>query len=67
MVAGAGKEHKMKGKKGLNQYRWNLVIKKMDNQSAYFINYLRFPPAGTYSLHIIVDDIIMKKEFVILK
>ncbi|MGM0573289.1 MAG: VPS10 domain-containing protein [Bacteroidota bacterium] len=60
-------DHKMHGKKGLNQYRWNLVTEKVDNQKPYFVQYKKFPPAGTYKLRIAGDDMLMEKEFAIHK
>jgi photosystem II stability/assembly factor-like uncharacterized protein len=47
-------------RKGFNQFRWDLVIRRMDSPRPYFINYDRFAPAGTYDIQILGDGIDLK-------
>jgi len=47
----------IKGKKGYNQYRWNLVTDTVNNQQPYFVEYLRFPAPGDYTMKLIGDGI----------
>lgn len=55
-------EKYFEGKKGYNQYRWNLVTEKVDNQAAYFIHYLKFPEPGNYTLRITGKGCIMEGD-----
>ncbi len=43
--------------KGFNQFRWDLVIKRVKSPRPYFVYYDRFAPAGMYEIQIIGDGI----------
>ncbi|MDX2414233.1 MAG: hypothetical protein QNK33_03485 [Bacteroidales bacterium] len=49
-------------KKGLNQFRWDLILKENNSQQPYFIQYLKFPPAGSYILRIKGDNISLSRN-----
>ena len=53
------------GKRGFNQYRWDLVIEEDNNQAPYFIQYLRFPKSGNYTLTLKGEGFEISKEMVI--
>jgi len=57
----------LKGKKGFNQYRWNLVAKRADSPQPYFTRYLEFAPPGTYEIQIVGDGVDLKTELTIIK
>jgi hypothetical protein len=42
----------IEGRKGLNQYRWDLIVEKVSSDQAYFIHYDRFLTEGTYHLQL---------------
>lgn len=44
------------GVKGLNQYRWDLIVKKQTSDNPYFIHYDQFIKAGTYQVKISSED-----------
>ena len=52
----------IKVSKGINQYRWDLVINETDNQLPYFIHYLTFPGPGKYTLNIKGEDFSVSKK-----
>ncbi len=54
------------GKKGFNQFRWDLVTKRVDSPQPYFTGYLEFAPAGTYEIQVTGDGIDLKTELIIL-
>jgi photosystem II stability/assembly factor-like uncharacterized protein len=56
----------LKGRKGFNQIRWDLVTKRIDSPQPYFTGYLEFAPAGTYEVQIVGDGIDLKTELTIL-
>jgi hypothetical protein len=56
----------LKGKKGFNQLRWDLVIERADSPQPYFTDYLEFAPAGTYKIHVVGDGIDLKTELTII-
>jgi flagellar hook assembly protein FlgD len=55
----------LKGKKGFNQFRWDLVTKRNDSPQPYFTRYLEFAPPGKYEVHIVGDDIDLKTNLTI--
>jgi hypothetical protein len=55
----------LKGKKGFNQFRWDLVIQRNNSPQPYFTDYLKFAPAGTYEIQVIGDGIDLKTELTI--
>jgi hypothetical protein len=56
----------LKGKKGFNQFRWDLVTERVDSPQPYFTGYLEFVPAGTYEIQVAGDGIDLKTELIIL-
>jgi len=49
----------IKGQKGLNQFRWDLVVQEQDNNLPYFIHYQRYLRPGTYTIRIHSGDEIL--------
>jgi hypothetical protein len=43
------------GKKGLNQFRWDLIIEKNNSQKPYHIHFNKFINAGNYTLILKTD------------
>ena len=43
-------EHKIAGKKGLNQFRWDLVVETEDSDNPYFVHYRQYLRKGSYGL-----------------
>lgn len=58
--------HEFHGRKGLNQYRWDLVTGVKDNQLPYFIHYLEFPEPGEYELRITGEGISLSTKMEII-
>ena len=56
----------LEGRKGFNQFRWDLVTKRADSPQPYFTGYLEFAPAGTYKIHVVGDEIDVKTELTII-
>lgn len=44
------------GKKGLNQFRWDLILEKNNSQKPYHIHFNKFINAGNYTLILKTDD-----------
>lgn len=42
----------LQGRRGFNQIRWDLVIKRVDSPEPYFIRYFQFAPPGTYEIQV---------------
>lgn len=42
--------HEMMGNKGINEFRWDLVLKKVESDQPYFFRYDQFIKAGTYKM-----------------
>jgi hypothetical protein len=40
----------LEGKKGINQYRWDLILQSVESDLPYFINFDQFIPKGKYTL-----------------
>jgi photosystem II stability/assembly factor-like uncharacterized protein len=57
----------IKGRKGFNQYRWDLVTKRTDSPQPYFTRYLEFAPPGKYKIKIVGEGIDLKGELTITK
>ena len=57
---------RLAGKKGFNQYRWDLVIKRMDSPKPYFREYETFAKPGLYEIQINGDNIHLKGQLVIV-
>lgn len=58
---------KLSGKKGFNQFRWDLVYKKTASPQAYFYRYLSFVRAGKYQVRIIGEQIDLKRELKVIE
>ncbi|MEC9106765.1 MAG: hypothetical protein VX960_06635, partial [Candidatus Neomarinimicrobiota bacterium] len=54
-------------KKGLNQFRWNLVTQHQESQLPYFINYKKYIQPGTYSFRMKIPGKIIHKDITIDK
>jgi hypothetical protein len=57
----------VKGNKGFNQIRWNLVTETVSSPYPYFIHYLKFPKPGTYDLFVTGKDVDFKGELTIVE
>jgi photosystem II stability/assembly factor-like uncharacterized protein len=47
----------IRGKKGFNQVRWDLIVQTVDSPQPYFTQYRRFIPAGEYEVRIAAEGI----------
>jgi len=56
----------LKGKKGFNQYRWDLVVKRTGSPQPYFTRYLEFVPPGKYEIHIVGEGVDLKGDLTII-
>lgn len=43
-------KHSEEGKKGLNEYRWDLITKRQDSDQPYFTEYETYIKAGNYTM-----------------
>lgn len=50
---------------GLNQFRWDLVVKKETSDYPYFVHYDQFIEAGTYTLRLTTEQGVREKRFTI--
>ncbi len=57
---------KLKGRKGFNQYRWDLVAKRNESPQPYFTGYLEFAPAGDYEIHVMGEGIDLRTKLTII-
>jgi hypothetical protein len=57
---------KLKGRKGFNQYRWDLVAKRNESPQPYFTRYLEFAPAGDYEIHVMGEGIDLRTKLTII-
>jgi photosystem II stability/assembly factor-like uncharacterized protein len=55
----------LEGKKGFNQFRWDLVIQRNDSPQPYFTDFLRFAKAGAYEVQIVGEGIDLKTALTI--
>ena len=55
------------GRKGFNQYRWDLVVKNNNSPEPYFSRYLEYAEAGEYELRIVGDGIDLKTVLTIVR
>lgn len=51
----------IKGRKGLNQYRWDLILKENTSPLPYFLNQKEFLPKGKYTLQFVGETTIERK------
>jgi hypothetical protein len=56
----------LKGKKGFNQYRWDLVAKRNDSPQPYFRRYLEFARPGKYEIQIVGEGIDLRGKLNII-
>ncbi len=47
---------KLDGEAGLNQYRWDLVVKQVESPEPYFVNYLEHLQPGQYKIRLVVES-----------
>lgn len=57
---------RLKGAKGFNQFRWDLVTQRNESPEAYFNRYLEFASAGTYVIQIVGDGIDLRTGLTIV-
>jgi hypothetical protein len=54
------------GKQGLNQFRWDLVVKQNKSSAPYFINYKEFLDTGVYRIRVeTADKVALEREFLV--
>jgi len=51
--------------KGLNQFRWDVIVKNVESPLPYFYAYKQFIDPGTYKIIMEVDGQTQEKEFVV--
>jgi len=51
---------------GYNQYRWDLVVKKVESPMPYFIHYNEFIKNGSYVVELVMGDKISRRDLNIL-
>jgi photosystem II stability/assembly factor-like uncharacterized protein len=56
----------LKGRKGFNQFRWDLVAKRADSPQPYFTRYLEFAPPGRYMIQIVGEGFDLIGELTII-
>jgi hypothetical protein len=54
------------GRKGFNQFYWDLVIKRNDSPQAYFTRYLEFAPPGDYEIQIVGKGIDLRGTLAVI-
>jgi len=59
--------HKLNGKAGFNQYRWDMVIKHTESNQPYFIHYERFIRPGAYRLQLRIGTNTLNQQMIIWK
>jgi hypothetical protein len=50
------------GRKGLNQFRWDLISERRESPRPYFTDHVHFIDAGTYELRITGDELLLTGE-----
>ena len=58
---------KLMGKQGFNQFRWDLVTKKVKSMRPYFIHYNNFALPGIYEIQVVGEGINLKGELTIVE
>lgn len=56
----------LSGRKGLNQFRWDLITEQAESDSPYFIHYDRFLEAGNYRMLLMTGEEVYEQEFSVL-
>lgn len=59
--------HSWQGKKGFNQYRWDLVVEKVKSDFAYFIHYDQFLAAGSYQVNLTTKNQTLTQPLIAVK
>jgi hypothetical protein len=58
---------RLDGTEGLNEYRWDLVIKREESDQPYFIHYETFLGAGKYEMKLLVGSDTLHRELTVLE
>ncbi len=53
------------GKQGFNQFRWDLIVKRVDSPQPYFIHYDEFALPGEYEIRVVGEGIDLKGSLII--
>lgn len=53
------------GKKGINQYRWDLIVSKQNSTMPYFIHYDKFLKAGAYKMVLTDGKTELEQPFIV--
>jgi hypothetical protein len=51
------------GSAGFNQFCWDLIVKKQESDSPYFVHYDKFIDSGTYTLVLSTAEGSMNQKF----
>jgi hypothetical protein len=54
------------GSAGFNQFRWDLIVKKQESDSPYFVHYDKFIESGTYTLWLNTADGSRNQKFTVV-
>ena len=57
----------LEGRKGFNQYRWDLVVKRVDSPEPYFSRYLEYTRPGKYEIQIVGEGVNLTTELTIIR
>ena len=57
----------IKGRKGLNQYRWDLIIREEISNLPYYIHYKKYLDKGEYNLLLESSEGILKKKLSVIE
>lgn len=55
----------VEGKKGLNQYRWDLIVRKVASTMPYFVHYDTFLKQGTYKIVLTDGKTELERPFIV--
>lgn len=53
------------GKKGINQFRWDLITEKNNSQKPYYIHFNKFISSGNYKLILKTENVILEEKITI--
>ena len=54
------------GKQGFNQFRWDLVTKRVESMRPYFIHYKNFALPGIYEIQVVGEGIDLKGKLTVI-
>ncbi|MEQ8302094.1 MAG: hypothetical protein RIB47_01790 [Cyclobacteriaceae bacterium] len=57
----------LKSTKGYNQFRWDLILKRVESDLPYFIHYNEFISAGKYQVELNTNGSTLKKDLTVLE